>query len=730
MKTARPALLWAGGVLATVLVAVALCEASGWPFLRLPMQKALTRASGVPVALDGAFRTHLLWGQDLAVAHIRIGAAGGVAVPYLMDARDLRLAWRWGDIWRWRQGQPLRVQSLVASALDAHLVRGADGRASWQLGQQADPSQDRPDSDPLASLPQVGLLQVGEGHIEVDDPLLRTQLKIDLRGGREGDALDGAPAGWQATVAGRWRELPLKLQVRTGAVLPLLQNDLADAELPMVAARIEGQAGAARLLFDGKAGALMGERRLQGALRFSGPSLARVGEPLGLTLPHTAPFQLSGELGHTGSVWHLRADRAVIGRSLLKGDFHYDTSTQPPRLSGQLNGSRLALADLGPAVGKSVAPTTEAVRTAAAPAPVLGAAKATAPSAAASSATNGRKVLPRQPLDLPSLRAMDADVQVAIDELDFGSTAINALRQLQTHVLLQAGVLQLQALKAQVAGGQFSGSTQIDANADPARWSADLRFAAVDIAGWLPGVRATPGAAAPVRTTSALKNQRERAREGGAQPVNAYVTGTLSGGVKAAGHGRSTGEVLSTLNGQADVTLRDGTLSHLITELAGLDIAQALGVLIRSDRPLPLRCARLDLAIHDGIVQPRSAVLDNADSTIRITGQIDLGSETMALRAVTRPKDFSPLTLRSPITVGGSLGNPVVGIEGKPLAIKLLGALALGAINPAAALLPLIDPGTHDAGDPCAETAAPAPVKPKAATQRAPATPSSAATKR
>lgn len=691
----RPALLAAGGVLAALVLGVVLGEVKGWPFLRQPLQNALTRAAGVPVTLNGDFSTHLLWRPDAAVEQLRIGAAQDVPVPHLLDARQLRLAWRWGDIWRWRGGEPLRLVSVQAATLDAHFVRGHDGRASWQLGSR--PADTAPETAPapLDGLPRVALLQVEAGRIVVDDQPLRTQLRIELQGAREvesplagrpsGVAADAAPSGWQATVAGRWGDLPLQLQVRARSALPLLQDPEADAQdAPMVPVRVEGVAGAARLLFDGQAGALLGQRRLQGALRLRGPSLARVGEPLGITLPQTPPFDLTGELAHAAGVWQLRADRATIGRSVLNGNFRYETGRRPPRLSGQLGGARLALADLGPSVGTAGA----------------------APAAAASGA--GRRVLPRQHFDLPSLRTMDADVQVAVDELDFGSTAIVPLRSVQTHLLLQGGVLQLQEMKAQVAGGQFGGSSRLDANGDTARWSADLKFSAIDVAGWLPGVRTAqaPAAAAASASKAGLKQQRDGARQGGAQPVKAYLTGTLNGGLQATGRGRSTGEILSTLDGQAQVTLRDGTLSHLVTELAGLDVAQALGVLIRQDRPLPLRCARLVLVIHDGVVKPRVAVLDNADSTIRFDGQIDLGAETLALRAVTRPKDFSPLTLRTPVTVGGTLADPVVGVEGQRLAVKLLGALALGAAaSPVAALLPLLDPGTRDPGDPCAEPA-------------------------
>jgi uncharacterized protein involved in outer membrane biogenesis len=149
--------------------------------------------------------------------------------------------------------------------------------------------------------------------------------------------------------------------------------------------------------------------------------------------------------------------------------------------------------------------------------------------------------------------------------------------------------------------------------------------------------------------------------------------------------------------------VRDGTLSHLATEVMGLDVAQALGLVLTGDRSLPLNCARLSLVAQNGVVQPRPAVLDNADSTIWITGQVNLRDESLDLRAIIRPKDWSPLSLRTPITVTGTLGDPNVGIETAGLVGRVLGAIALGALaGPAAALLPLIEQGGGNVDNPCA----------------------------
>jgi hypothetical protein len=49
-----------------------------------------------------------------------------------------------------------------------------------------------------------------------------------------------------------------------------------------------------------------------------------------VTLPQTPPFDLSGQVSHDLGVWQLRADRAVIGKSLVAGDFASTSAAARP----------------------------------------------------------------------------------------------------------------------------------------------------------------------------------------------------------------------------------------------------------------------------------------------------------------------------------------------------------------------------------------------------------------
>jgi uncharacterized protein involved in outer membrane biogenesis len=163
------------------------------------------------------------------------------------------------------------------------------------------------------------------------------------------------------------------------------------------------------------------------------------------------------------------------------------------------------------------------------------------------------------------------------------------------------------------------------------------------------------------------------------------------------GTGRSTAEILATLHGDMGATVEQGTVSHLLVEAAGLDVAESLGVYLQGDRALVLTCAMADIGVTAGVLRPRLLVLDTKDSTVWVDGTLSLASEKLDLRLVVAPKDFSVLTLRSPIHVLGSFAQPSVQLEKGPLGVKLGASLLLGVINPLAALLPLVDAGNAQA---------------------------------
>lgn len=643
-RAGRIAALAVGTVLVAGAAGIAAGEAAGWRFLRDPIARAASAAAGVPVTLEGDFRLRLLWRPGLDAGHLRIGAAQDVPVGHLLEAEGLRLRWDrlapW-QAWRRADDAPLPpLRRLEATRLDANLVRLADGRASWRLGgPERAPGSTGDDAPPPASsrIPSIDTLQVGTGMLRLIDEPLQTQAVIHAH--TEARAL-------QVSAAGRHRGHTVEIEGRADDALGWLDE--------RTALQLSGRYGSTRLTYQGRLGDALGRGRLDGRLTLRGPSLADFGHDVAITLPRTAPFALGGRLRHDDGRWRLDDAAFRTGDTRLAGSFALDLRPERPHLSGDFDGGVLRLTDLGPAIGT----------------PAAG-------GAAAAAADDGR-VLPDRPFDLPSLSAMTADVGLRLDRFDFGGDSLGEGSDLRARVRLDDGVLRVDDLRVDVAGGRFAGRSQLDGRDGRAQWRLDLDWTGLALDRWILALQREPG-----RTP--------------------WATGRVDGSARLAGDGRSTAGILSTLDGRIESRLREATVSHLAVEAVGLDLAQALGVAIGGDESLTLRCARVAMKVDDGVAQLTDAVADNADSTLRAIGTVDLGDERLDLVARARPKDLSPLSLRGPVHVDGTLAHPSWRIDGRALGGRLAAAAALAALAPPAALLAFVDPGSAPTEDPCAK---------------------------
>lgn len=661
---------WPLALLAALLVlaaGVAVCESLGWPFLAAPLQRMLAERLDRRVDLSAggseALRIKLLGGVRLQAGLLEIGAPQWSDAPHLLRARDVTLDLRYTDLWRARQGQPLRVQRLKAAAVDATLERPASARASWQFGPATDPSA------PLPPLPSFGSFQVADGVLRYRDVPLAIDIEArmslvnpDAAGVARPEASASAPSPsgpggsrLQFSAAGTYRKLPAKLTLQAWGVLPWVEDDAQAVPVPIT---LNATIGRASMAFKGTAVDALTLTGFSGRFNLKGPSLAAVGDPLGVTLPTTAAFEMDGAVVKKGERWNVVVDEATIGASRLTGAFVYEASRAVPMLSGRLDGSRLMLVDLGPVVGTTaVVPVALA---ASAPAPLVNKAKAKG------------KVLPDRPFDLAALRVMDANVLIDIRDVDLNTRLLEPLRPLRGQLQLRDGVLLLRDLDARTAQGRLLGDVVLDGRGAKALWTANVRWDGVRMERWI-----------------------RLARTEGSPP---YVTGRLEGSAQLQGQGRSTAEILASLKGNVRTQLRDGSVSHLIIEAAGLDLAESLAVLFQGDDSLPVQCGLADLVADGGVFRPRVMVLDTTDSAVWITGSLSLATESMDLRAVVVPKDFSPLTLRTPLLVRGAFAKPEVSVEKAPLGRKLATTVLLALINPLAALIPLVDLGGADDG--------------------------------
>ena len=642
-------------VIVLVLVLVA-CEIMGWPFLRGPAEQFMSRQLDREVRLKAPFKVRFLGGIRLHLGDLWISAPPAFGVPHLVDAHNIALGLRYSDLLGKKADDPLRIKSIRVDKIDARLIRDQDGNASWQFDKKKD--------DTPTPFPRIESLDVRHGFAVVRDAL--NEADIELRfNSQEGTANDKPVS--HVSAKGKFREHKLEGELGTNGLLPIASQEAGAAPI-----KSKGwiEYGGLRVDFDGSASDLFGNRKINAKFQGKGPSLSLVGDLFHIALPTTTPFTLAGDVHKEEDLLVVNINSAHVGRSDLTAQFKYDTRHEVPRLVGDLKGKRFVLADLAPAFG----------------------ARAEAKAQSQEAKARQGLIIPNRPINLPSLNRFDADIKVNLDTVDLGNAFRRPIAPFRAHLTLDAGNLSLAKIYARTADGTLSGTISVDAHgfsSDMASnkklpadklptWRIDLNWKDINLEKWL----------------QVSEDRKQQARKEGDAVPEAYVTGTLNGKTKLSGKGQSTAELLASLDGNISTHIRKGSISHLIVEALGLDVAQGLGLLIKGDNSLPMQCAVVDLKSRQGLITPNVALIDTPVTVILGDGKISMAKETLDLRLVAKPKNVSPFTVRSPINVSGTFANPKVRPEATPIAARVLGGIALAFVNPLAAILPFIDPGS------------------------------------
>lgn len=549
----------------------------------------------------------------------------------------------------------IRIPTLELAGPVLSLERTADGKNNWTLASD--------NTAPSAWKLDLQRLVLNHGTVKLADAQAKLNLKIDVES-LPRETAEGYGIGWK--LGGTFRQTPLHGSGRAGAVLSLQQDK---KPYPLQAGV---QIGTTRIDIAGTLTKPDALAALDLRLKLSGASMAHLYPITGITLPNTPPFSteghLVGKLDKAGGRWLYEHFKGSVGESDIGGTLEYISQQPRPLLRGQVQSNQLRLEDLAPLIGAD-SNASKAKRGAAAVQPT-------------------DKVLPVEKFDTASWGSIDADVKFA------GRKIIHAkdlpIDSLVADLHLKDSVLSLTPLSFGVAGGTLAATVKLDGRQNPIR--AEVRFSARRL---------------KIKELFPTLNTMQAS------------LGEVGGDAALSAVGNSVASLLGTSNGEVKALVSKGTMSKFLLEAMGLNIGNVVATQIFGDKQVQLNCLASDFKVTQGVMQTRSFVLDTDESIINVTGQINLSSEQLALEIQPRNKALRVLSLRSPLYVKGTFKNPDVGVDKGAVALKLGAAIALGAVAPAAALLPLLNVGAEEFAG-CAPLEAAATKKPQAPVAKAP----------
>ncbi len=374
---------------------------------------------------------------------------------------------------------------------------------------------------------------------------------------------------------------------------------------------------------------------LDAKLHIQGPSLADLFYLMHIPFPPSPAYKLDGHLVKQDEKWSFSPFEGTVGSSDLGGDVVYDNAKDRPILSGKLHSNKLDVKDLGGLIG--IAPSTKSQTSA----------KGT--------------LLPDVPIDLTRLRAGDMDIDLVAKKLVIPGLPVT---DMATHIDLKSGLLRLKPVSIGLAGGKADGSLTFDGRKETPDVTMDLDLKRLSLAQFFKG--------------SIFKD---------------FSKGYFGGHIDLSGKGTSLAKVLAVSNGRIVVIMEGGKISLLLIEASDIDIAQLTPLLLGKDKTTDIRCGVGDFVVRNGYVDSKIFVLDTSDTNLKGDVKMNLKNETIDARLNAKPKDSSFLSLQSDILLTGKLKKPSIMIDPATTGARGAAAVALGLLNPLAALLPFIEIG-------------------------------------
>jgi AsmA family protein len=624
-------------LLTACLLALAFLD---WNLLKRPLERLATAHLGREVTVAGPLQVQV-WSRTptVSISELQIG----------------NLSWETRD--RFVQIEHLEIQLDLHSLLRGHVVlrrvalvhpeiylhREKSGRANWTFENTA-PSDER--APQPVNLPPIQDAVIDSGKLIVVDDMRRLDVAGTINAHESRASGDVKPFEIQGR--GKLNNEPFELDLFGGALLAISPDHPYPFTLKMQAGHNEiTVVGNVRRPFD------LSGLELQVAAR--GRDLAELYYLTQIALPNSPPYQVQAHVVRDGQHFAIRDMKGLLGATDIGGTLDVDASRKRPAIVAKLYSGHLFMKDMGAMTGSRIN-ANESLDPKSAPASLRSVPKG--------GPGDASRLFPDAHLQVDRVQGMDADVTFTADNITSGPVPFTHASVVAT---LKDGVLTVHPARFEMTQGRVSGVATIDTRRRPPEVHLDLRATDVE----LEQVKGkAPAAVAPL---------------GGIFDARAIING----------RGDSVRSLMANANGTATGVIPHGDIRAAFAELAGVDVAAGIGLLLKKpDDRAAIRCGLAQFDIEDGTARADSIVMDTQNVLITGGGQVELGSEKLNLAIQGHPKKFRLLRVKAPIEIKGHVLKPKFEMDSGHLLKQGGIAAALGTVlTPLAAVLAFVDPG-------------------------------------
>lgn len=661
MSVVRSVLLTLGTVLGVVVLLAAgvigVLFVLDWNTLRPHISREASLAAGRNVEIRGDLRLILVaWRPHFVAKDFVIGNPDWGAEKIMARAGELYMELRVPPLLEGR----IELDKLRLKRVAVHLEKTKDGRANWQFGVPAEA--------PAAAAVETATPQKRE-----EFPVLRRLIiedgELTYRASGEKpirlkiDRLEQTGGGFDDPVSLRMRGVYQGSRFVLDADFGSFRT-LRDGGQPYPV-KIRANLGEVAASFDGAIAEPVEFKGVKGKVTLKGRNFDDLHRLLGLPLPQSPPYAISGELSEADETFTLRRFAGKLGDSDISGDISVATGGARPKLTARIVSNAIAIKDIEGFWGaKADQPDGAQATTAQAngmpplprPRPAdLGAARtqpgpaAPAPSQPEVAAAGG--LIPDEPFRLDKLRAMDVD-------LDFQGKTIKlsgpALDDLRVRMLLEDGKLTLKPLELGVFSGRIAANLVLDGSGETPHVDGELDVRNIKLGSIL--------------AISGLDDKS---------------VGDVFGTANLRTRGNTLHQLAGNATGNGILEMQGGQISALLMELMALDLPDVLAEWIGGRNSMArISCLLAPFDMRDGTMTANPWMFDTSRALVIVKGYIDLKTEKTQLSLTPYPKDFSFFNTATSIEVKGDLAERKASVDILDAVAKLALKTVLAPLQP------------------------------------------------
>jgi uncharacterized protein involved in outer membrane biogenesis len=620
----RRSALWLLSLGLPVLVIAIIVGTWGWDLLLPLVQNRASAALGRPVTIAHLHVspgwTTRITADDVVVGN-PINWQGDPLASIPQVTVDV-------DAWTYLRAGPLIIPSVVIENPVVSAVQGPEGAANYILQLASGGGTDT----------KIGNVRIDGGHARVQLAKLQADFELEIA---THDADNQSTI--EVNAHGTYAAQPITGRLIGGALL-----SLRDATQPWPI-DLQLQDGPTHVTL---VGTLVDPLALQDAnlkLQFAGPDMSLLEKLIGIPIPKTPNYQVTGQLDFADKRIQFRNFQGRVGNSDLEGTIDVDPLKESPEVTANLVSKRVDLPDLGGFIGAEPGRVTTAGAT-------------TAQRAEVAKAQVSSKLLPDRPISVPKLHWANIHLKYKGEKIQGSSMPLD---NVEAALDIVDGQVTVHPISFAVGSGHIIANIGLTPEGQQTHAKADIDFQRIDVARLMAATHIFQGA------------------------------GTISGTGSFDSNGNNLAQMLANGNGTIRVAMVGGDLSALLVDLSGLEFGKALLAALGLPTRMQTECFINDLVLQHGVLRIQAMVLDTDSAIVNGAGYVDLRDEQLDLQLRTESKHFTIGSLPAPVNVTGMLKHPSVAPGGELIA-RGAAAAGLGVVFAPLALLPTIQFGVGD----------------------------------